>query len=230
MLDRLRVPFFCASIICLIVAFAVEIGSQFYMGANEIDMPNPGLGILFLALLDWLLLYSVLLMAAALIIPDRIHGRIQGIITFIVALMTLLGAIAAIFAAFGLLMLMLSLLLAVPFGTAIYFAEFAHFNVGAAATTLTFIIIFKAAFVILLVLAHQRFLQNKGLVFLIATSLVTTVLLSFLHGIVPPFLAYITDDIGALISAVLAAIWALFFLFGSIPAVIKALRIDRAFK
>jgi hypothetical protein len=165
-----------------------------------------------------------------LIVPDRIHGRIQGIITFIVALLTLLGTIVAIFTAFGLLMLMVSLLLAVPFGTAVYFAEFADFKVGAAATTLAFIMIFKIAFAIFLVLAHQRFLQNKGLVLLIATSLVATILLGFLHGIAPPFLAYITDDIGALISAILAAIWALFFLIGSIPAVIKALRIDRALK
>ena len=219
-----------ASVICLIIAFAVEIGSQFYLGTNEVDLPSPGLGIAYLAILDWLLLYSVLLMAASLIIPDRIHGRVQGIVTFIVALLTLLGAIAAIITAFGLLMLMVSLLLAVPFGTIIYFAGFADFDVGAAATTLTFIMTFKVAFVIFLVLAHQRFLQNKGLVFLIASSLVATILLGFLHGIVPSFLAYITDDIGALITAVLAAIWALSFLFGSIPAIIKSLRIDRAFK
>ncbi len=230
MLDKLRVPFFCAAIVCLTIAFAVEIGSQFYLGTNEVDLPSPGLGIFYLALLDWLLLFTILLMASALIIPDRIHGRIQGIVTFIVALLTLLGAIVAIFTAFGLLMLMVSLLLAVPFGTALYFAGFANFNVGGAATTLTFIMTFKVAFVIFLVLAHQRFLQNKGLVLLIATSFIATILLGFLHGMAPPFLAFITDDIGALISAILAAIWALFFLLGSISAVIKALRIDRALK
>ncbi len=230
MFDKLRIPFFCASVVCLVIAFAVELGSQAFLGVNDGSLSTPGLGIVYLAWLDWLLLFSILLMSVALIVPDRIHGRIQGIITFIVALLTLLGAIVAIFAAFGLLMLMVSLLLAVPFGTAIYFAEFADFKVGAAAATLAFIMIFKVAFVIFLVLAHQRFLQNKGLVFLIATSLVATILLGFLHGIAPPFLAYITDDIGALINAILAAIWALFFLIGSIPAVIKALRIDRALK
>ena len=230
MLERLRVPFFCVAIVCLIIAFAVEVGSSFYIGTSEVELPSPGLGIVYLALLDWLLLFTVLLMAAALIIPDRIHGRIQGIITFIVALLTLIGAIAAIFAAFGLLMLMVSLLLAVPFGTAIYFAGYADFKVGVAAVTLTFIMTFKVAFAIFLVLAHQRFLQNKGLVLLIATSFIATILLGFLHGIVPRFLAYITDDVGALINAVLAAVWALFFLLGSLPAIFKALRIDRAFK
>lgn len=230
MIDKLRVPFFYAAIICLVVAFAVEIGSQFYLGTRSVDLPSPGLGIVFLALLDWLLLFTILLMAAALIIPERIHGRIQGVITFIVGLVTMLGSFAAIFTAFGLLMLMVSLLLAVPFGTAIYFAGFANFKVGEAAATLTFIMTFKVAFVMFLVLAQQRFFQNKGLVLLIATSLLATVLLGFLHSIVPRFLAYITDDLGALISAVLAALWALFFLLGSLPAIVKAVRVDKAFK
>ena len=87
MLDKLRVPFFCAAIVCLFIAFAVEIGSQFYVGTKDAELPDrPGLGIAYLAYLDWLLLFTLLLMAAALIIPDRIHGRIQGIITFFVAL------------------------------------------------------------------------------------------------------------------------------------------------
>lgn len=230
MFDKLRIPFFCASVVCLVIVFAVELGAQFFLGVNNGNLSTPGLGIVYLAWLDWLLLFSILLVGTALIVPDRIHGRIQGIITFIFALLTLLGAIVAIFTAFGLLMLMVSLLLAVPFGTAIYFAEFADFKVGAAATTLAFIMTFKVAFVVFLVLAHQRFLQNKGLVLLIVTSLVATILLGFLHGIAPPFLASITDDIGALINAILAAIWSLFFLIGSIPAIIKALRIDRALK
>jgi hypothetical protein len=228
--DKLRIPFFCASVVCLVIVFAIELGAQFFLSADKGSLATPGLGIMYLAWLDWLLLFTILLMGTALIVPDRIHGRIQGIITFIVALLTLLGTLVAIFTAFGLLMLMVSLLLAVPFGTAVYFAEFADFKVGAAATTLACIMIFKIAFAIFLLLAHQRFLQNKGLVLLLATSLVATILLGFLHGIAPPFLAYITDDIGALISAILAAIWALFFLIGSIPAVIKALRIDRALK
>ncbi len=230
MLDKLRTPFFIAAIICLFIAFAIEISSQFYLGTDNGDLPSPGIGIVYLAILDWLLLFTLLLMAAALIIPDRIHGRIQGIITFIVALFSLIGAVTAIFTAFGLLMVMVSLLMALPFGPAIYFGIFADFDVTSAAITLSFIMTFKVAFVIFLVLAHQRFLQNKGLVFLILCSFIATILLGFLHAMVPRFLASITDDIGALITAVLAAIWALFFLLGSLPAIFKALRIDKAFK
>ncbi len=88
--------------------------------------------------------------------------------------------------------------------------------------------IFKLAFAILLVFAHQRFLQNKGLVLIILTSLLATIIVSFLHGLVPRFLVSITDDIAAIVVAILAAIWALFFLIGSIPSIIKVLRVDRA--
>lgn len=231
LLDQLRIPFFCASVICLLLAFLIEIGSQLYLGSsNNSDLPTPGLGITYMALLDGLLLYTVLLIAAALVIPDRVHGRIQGIITFIVAILVLLGSVAAIFAAIGLLILMISLLFAIPFGTIVYFAEFAKFDVSGAAITLSAIMVLKCAFVILLVLAHQRFLQNRSLVILIAFSFLTTFLLGLLHSFVPGFLVSITDDIGALINAVLAAIWALFFLFGSISSIVKSLRVDRALK
>lgn len=224
LLEKLRVPFFIAAVVCLVIAFFIEIGSQFYLTQVKTDLPKPGLGITYLALLDWLLLFTILLMGASLIIPDKIQGRIQGIVTFIVALSSLTGAVAAIFKALGLLMVMVSLLLAIPFGTLIYFAEFGGFKTGAAAGTLASIMTFKSAFAILLVLAHQRFLQNKGLVILIACSFLVTIVLGFLHGMVPGFLASITDSIGAIITAIVAAVWALFFLIGSLPAIIKAFK------
>lgn len=227
-LDSLRKPFFFIAVALLVIAFLVEIGSKLYLGSGKVDLPNPGLGIPYLALIDGLLLFTIALMGFALLVPDRIHGKIQGIATFLVALFVLIGAITSIFVAIALLMLMISLLLAVPFGTIVYFATYANFAVAPAAATLSLVMILKLGFAVCLILAHQRFLQNKGLVLLILTSLLATIILSFLHGIVPRFLAYITDDIGAIIAAVLAAIWALVFLIGSIPAIIKALRVDRA--
>jgi hypothetical protein len=157
-----------------------------------------------------------------------VQGRIQGIVTFVVALLTLLGAVAMIFAALGLLLLMVSLLLAIPFGTLVYMAKYAAFAKTPAAVTLSLIMSLKLGFAVFLVLAHQRFLENKGLVLIILTSFLATIILIFLHGIVPRFLVSITDDIGAIIIALLAAIWALFYLIGSIPAIIKALRVDKA--
>ena len=133
-----------------------------------------------------------------------------------------------IFAAIGLLILMVSLLLAIPFGTIVYMAKYASFDKTAAAITLSVIMSLKLGFAVFLVLAHQRFLENKGLILIILTSFLATIILSFLHGPFPGFLISITDDIGAIIVAVLAAIWALFYLIGSIPAIIKALRVDKS--
>lgn len=140
----------------------------------------------------------------------------------------LIGAIVIIMVAVGLLMLMVSLLMAVPFGTAIYFATYGTFDTGGARITLGMLMSLKLGFAACLLFAHQRFLQNKGLVLLILTSLLGNVIVSFLHGFVSGPLVSITDDIGAIIVAILAAIWALVFLLGSIPAIVKALRVDRA--
>jgi hypothetical protein len=107
-------------------------------------------------------------------------------------------------------------------------AKYAAFAKTPAAVTLSLIMSLKLGFAVFLVLAHQRFLENKGLVLIILTSFLANIILSFLHGIVPRFLVSITDDIGAIIIALLAAIWALFYLIGSIPAIIKALRVDKA--
>jgi hypothetical protein len=233
MVDTLRKPFFVVALVLLALAVLAEMGSGFYIdaagqGASGYDIDNPGLGIPYLAALDGLVLFTILLIGAPLLITDRVHGRIQGIITFIVGLLTFLGSIVMIFSALGLLMLMVSLLLAIPFGTAVYMIKYADFARPAAVVTLSLIMAFKLGFVVFLVLAHQRFLENKGLILIILTSFLATIILSFLIGIVPRFLVSITDDIGALIIAVLAAVWALFYLIGAIPAIIKALRVDKA--
>lgn len=233
MVDTLRKPFFIVALILLALAVLAELGSGLYIDAAAQDMPHydiatPGIGIPYLAILDGLVLFTILLIGAPLIITDRVHGRIQGIITFIVSLLALLGSVVMIFAAFGLLLLMVSLFLAIPFGTAVYMAKYAVFDKTAAAVTLSVIMGFKLGFAVFLILAHQRFLENKGLVLIILTSFLATIILSFLHGIVPRFLVSITDGIGALITGILAAIWALFYLIGSIPAIIKALRVDKA--
>jgi hypothetical protein len=233
MIDTLRKPFFVVALILMVLVVLAELGSGLYIdaaaqNAAQYEVDDPGLGISYLAILDGLVLFTIVLIGAPLIISDRVHGRIQGIITFIVALLALLGAIVMIFAALGLLLLMVSLLLAVPFGTIVYMARYAVFDKTAAAITLSLIMALKLGFVVFLILAHQRFLENKGLVLIILTSFLATIILSFLHGFVPRFLVSITDDIGAIIIAILAAIWALFYLIGSIPAIIKALRVDKA--
>lgn len=231
-MGAMRKPFFIVALILLALIVAIETGASFFLGAEDAgsygDLAKPGLGIPYLALLDGLLLFGVGLIGMGLLLPDRLQGRVQGVLTLVVSLLMLLLSILMIYLALALLMLMVSLLLAVPFGTAVYFAKFAKFETGAAAITLSSIMGLKLAFAVFLLLAHERFLEMKSLVLMVLTSLLATVIVSFLHGFAPAgFMVSITDDIAAIIIAILAAIWALILLIGSIPAVVKALRVDR---
>jgi hypothetical protein len=190
--------------------------------AKRGDKP-PGLGVPALGLVDGLLLYTVLLMGLALLVPERIHGRLQGVVSLLVALLVLLASIAVILAAFAKLVLMLALLFATPFGTIAYFALFGAFNRGGAAVALSLAMTCKLAGAGALIVAHQRFLQNKGLVLLIVTALVATLVVSFLHGLVPIVLVSITDAIAAIVVGILAAVWAIVMLIGAIVAIVKAI-------
>ena len=194
----------------------------------EQDAP-PGVAIRTMALVDGLLLFTVGLIGLSLILRERLHGRVQGIITLIVSLLTLIGAVTLVLAVLlPLLLLMVGLLLAVPFGTLTYLALYGFFNRGGASILLGLLMTLKIGFTVCLLLAQQRFLQNKGLVLLILTSILCVVIVGLLHGIVPGFLVSITDAIAAIVLAIVAAIWALILLIGSVGSVIKALRVDRA--
>lgn len=188
------------------------------------DKP-PGLAIRYLALVDGILLFSLGLMAVALLIGEHLHGRIQGIATFVFALLLLLGALGLVLTvALPLLLTMVGLFLAAPFGTLAYLAVWGFFDRGGASVILGLILTLKVALVVCLVLAQQRMLQIKGLMLMILTSFLATVIISFLHGFVPGFLVSIADTLAAIIVAVLAAIWAIFLLLFSVGAVFKALR------
>ena len=189
--------------------------------------PTPGMGIPYLALVDGLLLLTLALMGASLLIPERVHGRVQGLATLIGAGVALLTGIGLLFAAIGLLITMVSLLAAVPFGTIAYLAVWGFFNRGGAAGTLGLLMTFKLAAGVCLVLAHQRFLQNKGLVLLFLTSLLANAVVSFLHGLVPGILVSITDAVGAIIVSILGLIWAVLLLVGALVSIVKVLRLKR---
>ncbi len=235
MLDTLRTPFLFIAAFCMLLVVFAEIGSSFYINgvsdtatvSQYTDLAAPGLGISYMAFLDGIILFTVALIISPLIISDRLHGKIQGIATFLFSLSILISAIAMVFVALALIMLMITLLLSIPFGTIAYMIMYASFDTNSATITLSALMTLKIAFVIFLVLAHQRFLQNKGLILLILTSFIATIVLSFLHGMVPDFLVSITDGVGAIIITIFAIIWSIVYLIGSIPAVIKAFRVDK---
>lgn len=184
----------------------------------------PGLAISYLALIDGLLLFTVALLGVSLIFPAHAVGRIQGFVTFGVSLLViLLGIVLAIVAVIQ-LVLMVTLLLATPFGTLAYLAKFGFFDRGGASLAISLIMTLKIGAVICLVLAQQRFLQNRGLMLLIATSFVATLVVSFLHGFVPLFLVSISDAIGAIVIAIIAVLWSIYFLIRSLGSVFQAIQ------
>lgn len=233
MADRLRRPFFLAAVALVGFVILIEVGAATWLPAvvetwADGEVRSVGHGIAYLALLDGLVLFTVGLMFASLVVPERLHGRVQGIVTLVVSLLLLLVSVASIFLALGLLVLMVTLLSAAPFGTAVYFASYASFPTTTATVTLGLVLTLKLGYAGCLIAAHGRMLQNKGLVLLVLTALLANVVVSFLHALVPGFLVSITDAIAAIVVGVLAAIWCLILLVGSIVPVLKALRVDRA--
>jgi len=243
-MDTLRVPFFILAIVAAALIVLVELGSALILGgdsagsgllqqigdlaaapsdASGVEEP-PGRGIGYLALVDVIMLYTVLLMGAGLLLPDRLHGRLQGIVTLIGSIVLIIVAFTFAIIALIELLIMLALLAATPFGTIAYLALWGFFPRGDAAVLLSLLMFLKIVFAVLLVLAQQRFLQNKGLVLIILTSLLCNVILAFLHGLVPIILVSIVDDLAAILFGIIAIIWGLILLIGSIPAVIKAIR------
>lgn len=227
MLDELRKPLFYIAVAMIALAVLVELGSTAILGEGNrlqsaVDAPTPGFGIPYLALIDGLVLFTIALIALSLLLGERLHGRIQGIITLIVSLLVALASIFKIIVAFLFLMLTVTLLLSAPFGTIAYFVLYADFDTGGARLALSLLMTLKLIFAGCLVFAHQRFLQNKGLVLIILTSLVGNLIVAFLHSLVPGFLVTITDALAAIVIGILALIWAITFLIGSIISVIKA--------
>jgi hypothetical protein len=151
-------------------------------------------------------------------------SRIQGIVTLILSLLGLLGGIILIFVTFTLLILMVSLLLAAPFGTLVYIAIWADFPSTEVRAVLGMIMLMKLLGLVFLFISNPAILKNKGLMVLLLFSIGSTFITSLLITLVPGFVAAIADVIGALISAVLGTIWLFVMLIGAIFAVIRALR------
>jgi hypothetical protein len=222
---ELRLPFFVAACVCLLLAVLVELAAaQALTSIVAAEIPEtPGYAINALALIDGILLYSMIWMLLSVVAPRAITGRAQGCVTLVVSFFGCLGTLLLIYAAFALLMLMLALLVAVPFGTIVYLAAWGHFARGAAAATLTIVMLLKIAFLVLAVIAHQRFLENKGLLVLTGVSLGLTWVIGFVHAFLPIFLVSIGDQLMALVICIVAAIWLLLLLIGSVVATIKAI-------
>lgn len=243
-MERLRTPFFIVALVAMALVVCVELGEQLLIGGvdagsaltdnaaalgaqvpagGHVERPS-GVGIPYLALVDFAALFTVGLMAAGLVVPPRLHGRLQGVVTLIVAILLILAALGLIFVAVAKLVLMVALLLAFPFGTIAYLILFGSFPRGTATVILSLLMFLKLVFAGSLVAAQPRFLQNKGLVLLTLSSLLCNVVVTFLHGLVPGVLVSITDAVAGIVVGIVALIWAVVLLVGAVVGIVTAAR------
>ncbi|PPA59180.1 hypothetical protein [Micromonospora chalcea] len=243
-MGELRKPFLLLALLAVALVVGVELGAAALTGGGDasgalrdsagqlgvelgdvgaVSEPS-GRGIGYLALIDVVALWTTGLFCLSLVLPDRVQGRVQGVATLVFSIVLLLVSLVLLIVAFVELTVMVSLFLAPPFGTLAYLAVWGFFPVGDAAVLLGLALLLKLVWAGLLLAAQPRFLRNKGLVALVLTTLLCTVVLQFLHGLVPVILVSILDDLGAVVFAVVALIWALVLLIGSIPAIVKAIR------
>jgi hypothetical protein len=244
-MDRLRTPLFLAGCAAAALVVLLEVGSGLLISGGGgdgadlavhaaglgVEVPDgaqagvpPGRAIGYLALVDGVLLFTLMLMAATFLVDHATHAKLQGVVTLVGATVLILIASGLLALAIAELVTMVTLLLAVPFGTIAYLITWGSFPRGHAAAVLSLLMALKLAVATMLVLAQPRLLRNKGLVFLVASSLLCTVLVAFLHGLAPGILVSITDTLGAIVVAVVAIVWGVILLIGAIPAVVKAVR------
>ena len=242
-MNELRKPFLLVAIILFALVVLVELGSSLIVGGGpadddmrsqqdkmdiavtgEVDEP-PGRAITYLALVDGILLYTVVLIGLSLLVPEKVLARAQGVLTLIGSIVLIILGIILVIIAFIELLVMVSLFFSFPFGTAAYLALWGFFPRGDAAVLLALLMFLKLAGCAFLVLAQQRFLQMKGLVVLVLTSLVCNIIVAFLHGLVPTILVSIFDNIAALVVGIIAIIWAVVLLVLSIPSIVAMIRL-----
>src|SRR4051794_31648424 len=97
----LKVPYFVLALVAIALVVLVEVASPLVLArsggggaglAGLADLPAgttvgqpAGRGIPYLALIDAVTLFTIGLMAVGLLVPDRLHARLQGVITLVAA-------------------------------------------------------------------------------------------------------------------------------------------------
>lgn len=224
-----RLLIFAGGVLAIVVAAALVFGSG-VLGdtASELagtEGARPGIGIRSVGLLNLLLAYALVLMILDNVpVWRRLAPKAQGVVTLILTFLGLLAAVLAIFAAIQFLLMMVALLFAPPFGTAAYFALWGRFDTDASRAFLAAVMALQMIGMITVLVVNPTLLKNIWLVLLAGTVLLMTVLLGLLHALPPSFLVSITDAIGAVVAGILTAIWMLFFLIGSLFAIVRAVR------
>jgi hypothetical protein len=199
---------------------------QFARQSRDAERP-PGLALPALALLDGLLAWTGFLFATATVMAQGWHSRLRAVAMLLVCLAVIAAAVLMVMAAIAKLTLMLSLLLAAPFGTIAYLAVFGGFNSGGVLAMLGAATLCRALFIGLLLVASWRYLENKTLMLLTGTGFLGGFLIGLVFAFLPGILHSIGDAVAAIVLAIMALVWAIVLLLRSLPGLIKLLRVDR---
>lgn len=225
-MDATRTGLFCLGLFAFAMAILGELALGSVLGSLAVAGADsaPGLGIRMLGLIDLALGWTLALMAVEIIRPVGPLAKLQGFVTLVLSIFGILAGLLLIFATLSLLTLMVSLLLAFPFGTAVYMAAWGTFPAGTAQAVLALLMTFKLTGIALFMVATPALLKNKGLLLLLGLSVGLTFLTGLLIGFVPGVVAAIADVVGALISAISGTIWMVVLLIGAVGSILRAIR------
>lgn len=182
-----------------------------------------GLAIPALALLDGLTLAALAGIAFGIVNPG-LQGKVVAPANLVVSIVIVIVAVASIVMTLALVGLMISLLLAAPFGTIIYFVRWGFFPRGSAQAILATVLLLRLVMSGCLVVAMPRVWKQVRLLVMVATGFVAHFLVAFLHALVPVPLVAITDAVAAIVVAIMATVWALIVLVWSIQGVVRLVR------
>ena len=219
----MKQPLAVMAVVLSLLAALIEAGS----GAAQslgITRDPPGIAILTLVAIDAALLLRFGLTAFGSLVSGSLQGKIDGLATAIAGILLVLFGIATALTAFAMLMLMVGLVLATPFGTLIYMGLFGSFATGTASVLLSLAMVLKLGGMAAFVVWNIHVLRSKSTVLLALTSLLLSGLISLLHGLVPTFLVSITDAIAAIIIGIVCVIWGVVLAIFGVPAVFRAAR------
>ena len=214
----MRKVFFGVCFVAFLLVFCTSVGApSLFLARAE---STPGLGIHAMAVLSAILLLQVSLYAVGQAWPALL-GRIDGIVKLVAGVLSLLAGIVLALAAFAELMVMLALLMAIPFGLPIYLVKYGDFPADAAQGLLSWVVVLCLIGGVALLLWSQHVLQSTSMILLWLSVVLLSVLLSFLIALPPGFLCALTDAIGAIVIAVVGAIWGVVVLLFGVRGVVK---------
>src|SRR5215470_18407230 len=116
-MERLKTPFFFVAVAAMTLVVLLEIGGGFLLAGHDVGgtisgqaanvgvsvppggQTPPGLGIGYLALVDGIALFTMLLMGIGLVVPPKLQGRLQAVVTLIFSILLILGALVLLFVA-----------------------------------------------------------------------------------------------------------------------------------